>query len=121
MRRGKLDEELNRMREIVDLIRPGAMLLCNESFASTNEREGAEIGDQVFRALTDSGVRVLLVTHLYELARRFKLEPADGVLSLRAERLADGTRTFKVREGAALPTSFGRDVYEEVFGRSVEG
>ena len=117
MRHGKLDEELDRMSGIVDLIRPGAMLLCNESFASTNEREGAEIGEQVFRALTDSGVRVLLVTHVYDLARRFSREPADSVLSLLAERLPDGTRTFKVREGAALPTSFGRDVYEEVFGR----
>ncbi len=116
MTRGKLDEELDRMSRIVDLIQPGSLLLCNESFASTNEPEGAEIGEQVFRALTDSGVRVLLVTHLYELAHRFGKETADGALSLRAERLPDGTRTFKIREGSALPTSFGRDVYEEVFG-----
>ena len=115
MTSGKLDEELDRMSEIVDLIRPGAMLLCNESFSSTNEREGADIGEQVFRALTDTGVRVLLVTHLYELARRFGGERADGALSLRAERLPDGTRTFRVREGSALPTSFGKDVYEEIF------
>jgi hypothetical protein len=118
MTRGKLDEELDRMQEIVGLARPGAMLLCNESFASTNEREGAEIGEQVFRALTDSGVRVLLVTHLYELARHLGGALADGVLSLRAERLPDGTRTFRVREGAALPTSFGPDLFAEVFGRS---
>jgi hypothetical protein len=117
MMRGKLDEELDRMRRIVELIQPEAMLLCNESFASTNEREGADIGEQVFRALTDAGVRVLLVTHVYDLARRFGGEAADGVLFLRAERLPDGTRTFKLREGEALPTSFGRDVYEEVFGR----
>jgi hypothetical protein len=119
MTQGKLDEELSRMSRIVDLVRPDTLLLCNESFASTNEREGAEIGEQVFRALTDTGMRVLLVTHLYELARRFGDETSDGVLSLRAERLPDGTRTFKVRQGAALPTSFGRDVYEEVFGASL--
>jgi hypothetical protein len=118
MTRGKLDEELDRMSRIVDVVRSDTMLLCNESFASTNEPEGAEIGEQVFRALTDSGVRVLLVTHLYELARRFGNETADGVLSLRAERLADGTRTFKVRQGPALPTSFGVDVYKEVFDGS---
>ena len=115
MTRGKLDEELDRMSRIVDLAQPGTMLLCNESFASTNEREGADIGEQVLRALTDTGVRVLLVTHLYDLARRFGGETGEGVLYLRAERLPDGTRTFKVPEGAALPTSFGRDVYEEVF------
>lgn len=118
MTRGRLDEELDRMHQVVDLIRPRAMLLCNESFASTNEREAAEIGEQVFGALADTGVRVLLVTHLYDLARRLSRRRPDGTLSLRAERRPDGRRTFKVREGAALPTSFGQDVYEDVFGGS---
>ena len=106
------------MRRVIDLIRPGALLLCNESFASTNEREAADIGEEVFGALIDAGARVALVTHLYELARRFAAGRPDATLSLRAERLPDGTRTFRVREGAALPTSFGRDVYEQVFGDS---
>ena len=56
------------------------------------------------------------MTHLYELARRLSGDTTDGVLSLRAERLPDGTRTFKVREARPLPTSFGNDVYEAVFG-----
>ena len=43
MRSGKLNEELSRMSEILDHIRPGAMILLNESFAATNEREGPEI------------------------------------------------------------------------------
>lgn len=120
MTRGKLDEELSRMSRIVDHIRPGALLLCNESFASTNEREGSEIGQQVIGALNEAGVKVLLVTHLYELAQRLGQEAPDGVLFLRAERLPDGTRTFQIREGKPLPTAFGRDLYEEIFrdGRS---
>jgi DNA mismatch repair ATPase MutS len=116
MTQGKLDEELDRMSRVVDLIGPRALLLCNESFGSTNEREGADIGEQVLRALTDAGVRVVLVTHLYELARRLSDNSTDGVLSLRAERLPDGTRTFKVREAGPLRTSFGNDVYAAVFG-----
>jgi hypothetical protein len=116
MTRGKLDEELDRMSRVVDLIGPRALLLCNESFGSTNELEGADIGEQVLRALTDAGVRVVLVTHLYELARRLSDNSTDGVLSLRAERLPDGTRTFKVREAGPLRTSFGNDVYAAVFG-----
>ena len=56
------------------------------------------------------------MTHVYELARRFSGDSTDGVLSLRAERLPDGTRTFKVREATPLPTSFGNDIYEAVFG-----
>jgi DNA mismatch repair ATPase MutS len=39
MESGKLDEELGRMREIVDKITPNFMVLFNESFAATNERD----------------------------------------------------------------------------------
>jgi DNA mismatch repair ATPase MutS len=115
MTRGKLDEELNRMSRIVDEIRPGGVLLCNESFASTNEREGSEIGEQAIGALNEAGVKVLLVTHLFDLTQRFRREAPDRVLFLRAERLPDGTRTFKIREGEALPTSHGKDLYDEIF------
>ena len=44
---GKLDEELRRMSGIVDQISPYSMALFNESFASTNEREGSEIARQI--------------------------------------------------------------------------
>ena len=37
---GKLDEELSRMSGIVDNIKPNSMILLNESFSATNEREG---------------------------------------------------------------------------------
>lgn len=41
MASGKLDEELSRMSDIVDHLAPNAMVLLNESFAATNERERA--------------------------------------------------------------------------------
>ena len=47
MESGKLDEELGRMSQIADHIAPNCLLLCNESFAATNEREGSEIARQV--------------------------------------------------------------------------
>ena len=47
MESGKLDEELARMSEIADHIGAGSVLLCNESFAATNEREGSQIARQV--------------------------------------------------------------------------
>jgi hypothetical protein len=116
MRRGKLDEELARMSEIADRIVPGAMLLCNESFSATNEREGSEIARQVVRALSDAGVRVLFVTHLYDLAHGLHAERSDTALFLRAERLSDGRRTFRVVEGEPLPTSYGEDSFKRIFG-----
>ncbi len=116
MESGKLDEELRRMSEIADQIAPGAILLCNESFASTNEREGSEIARQVVRAMLDKRIRVLFVTHMYDLARSFCAQGLDTALFLRAERESDGRRTFKLLEHEPLPTSYGQDSYRRIFG-----
>jgi DNA mismatch repair ATPase MutS len=116
MRSGKLDEELRRMSDIADEIGPDALLLCNESFASTNEREGSEIARQVVRAMLDRGIRVVFVTHMYDLAHGFHAQHLGGALFLRAERHPDGRRTFKLVAGEPLPTSYGEDSYRRIFG-----
>lgn len=115
MRSGKLDEELARMSAIADAIRPGGILISNESFASTNEREGSEIARRILQALTDTNVRVLFVTHLYDLAEGLSRQQRDDILFLRAERESDGHRSFRVVPGEPLPTSFGPDVYARIF------
>jgi hypothetical protein len=116
MKSGKLDEELARMSEIADLVRPDGMVLFNESFAATNEREGSEIAYQVVSALLEKGIKVGFVTHHYEFPRRFFEGGRVPALFLRAERKTDGTRTFRVVEGEPLPTSYGEDLYRQVFG-----
>jgi DNA mismatch repair ATPase MutS len=116
MEQGKLDEELSRMRDITDHITPGSMLLGNESFSSTNEQEGSEIGRQIVRALTESGVRVFFVTHLFDLARSFYSAQADNTLFLRPERHGDRHRTFRLLPGEPLSTSYGPDLYRQIFG-----
>ncbi len=116
MKSGKLDEELRRMSAIVDALTPDSMVLFNESFAATNEREGSEIARQVVLALVERGARVFFVTHMSEFARSLWLDRMDNALFLRAERQADGRRTFKLLPGEPLQTSFGVDLYQEVFG-----
>jgi hypothetical protein len=116
MQSGKLDEELSRMRDIADAITPNSVLLCNESFAATNEREGSEIARQVVRALLDSGITVFFVTHLFDLANGFYRQELATALFLRAERQPDGRRTFRLVQGQPLPTSYGEDSYRRIFG-----
>jgi hypothetical protein len=116
MEMGKLDEELDRMSAIAGQISAGGLLLCNESFASTNEREGSEIARQVIRSLTEAGIRIIFVTHMYDLAGRYYAAHDPAALFLRAERRADGQRTFRVPPGEPLPTSYGEDLYQQVFG-----
>lgn len=115
MKSGKLDEELARMSNIVDQLTPNSLLLCNESFAATNEHEGSEIATQIVRALLERRIKVFFVTHLYEFAHGFFHGKREDTLFLRAERKADGTRTFRLVEGEPLETSYGGDLYREIF------
>ena len=115
MQHGKLDEELARMRDIVDGLEPGSLVLFNEPFSSTNEREGSDIARGVVEGLVRAGVRVVLVTHMYDLAHGLVADPVAPTTFLRPERLEDGTRTFRIVAGEPLTTSFGRDIYASVF------
>jgi DNA mismatch repair ATPase MutS len=115
-RAGKLEEELQRASAIVDRLAPDGLVLFNESFQSTNEREGSEIGRQIIAALLESRVKVFCVTHLYDLARSLYERGLDEALFLRAEWCEDGARTFKILPGAPLPTSHGKDLFEQIFG-----
>ena len=118
MNSGRLDEELGRMSRIVDHLGEGAMVLLNESFASTTEREGSVIAYDIVRALTEAGVKVLAVTHLLSFAQRVYEEAAGsedaGVEFLSAQRLGDGKRTFRMVQHAPELTSFGLDLYDEI-------
>jgi DNA mismatch repair ATPase MutS len=113
---GKLEEELSRMSTLVDQIDSASLLLCNESFASTNELEGSQIALQIIDAMVDSGVKVLLVTHLYDLARSLHARHDTTQLFLRAERQPDGVRTFQLVPGEPEPTSYAQDSFQHIFG-----
>ncbi|WP_084523335.1 MutS-related protein [Nocardia inohanensis] len=116
MQHGRLDEELARLREITDQLAPHAMVLCNEPFASTNDRDAAAITDPILSALLDSGVKVVLVTHLHDFARQRFAQRHPTDLFLRAERAPDGRRTYRLTPGAPEPTSHGTDIFAQIFG-----
>lgn len=116
MRSGKFDEELVRMNVIADQVHRSALVLFNESFAATHEREGAEIARQIVSALVENNVTVFFVSHMYEFARSFLDD--ERVRFLRAERGDDGERSFRLIEAKPLPTSFGADLYRAIFAPS---
>lgn len=113
---GKLDEELDRMEQIVAAVRPGDLLLCNESFASTNEAEGSQILMEVTSALVNADVQVRHVTHMYDFARSVNNDRSLSAVFLRAQRAGTGQRSFLLEPGQPLSTSFGLDLYDRQFG-----
>jgi len=120
MKSGKFDEELSRMNRIVNNLTPHPLILFNESFAATNEREGSEIARQIVSALRERGHKVVFVSHQFTFTHGFFDKRLDSALFLRANRLEDGQRTFKLIEGEPLSTSFGQDVYRHVFPADFE-
>lgn len=129
MNSGRLDDELRRMNQIVEQIAErggdGSLVLLNESFATTTEKEGSVIAYDIVRALTEAGVKVLTVTHLLSFAQRVYDETANRpeaeVEFLCAERLENGTRTFRMIQHAPEMTSFGLDLYDEIVGKRTGG
>lgn len=115
MNSGKLDEELKRMSSIVEKIRPQSCILFNESFATTNEREGTEIGWQIMKAFGENEIRIFCVTHLFSLAEKFLKEEKETTYFLQAERKIDGRRTFRMIEGKPSRTGYGEDLYHNLF------
>jgi DNA mismatch repair ATPase MutS len=117
LQHGKLDEELARMSALADLLEPGCLLLCNESFASTNDREGSAIARDIVEALVSAGVRVGFVTHLNELPVHLYQDRED-VVFLRASRDNDGSRSYRLQIAPPLPTGYALDLYEQILGTS---
>lgn len=113
---GKLDEELQRMNNIINNITHRSLLLMNEPFATTTERDGTIIARDIITALYDMNVKVIFVTHLFEFSNFMFAENLPRAVYLRAERTDNGSRTFSIRMGRPLLTSFGEDIFKSVIG-----
>ncbi len=114
MNSGRLDEELKRMSHIVDRLTSDSMMLLNESFATTTEKEGSVIAEELTDAVLKTEVRMFCVTHLLEFAHRCFEKNDERVLFLSAERRADGTRSFRIKVNPPEDTSYGLDLYDAI-------
>ncbi len=117
MNSGRLEEELKRMRGIINVVTPNSLILLNESLASTTEKEGTIIMSGIVKALSEYGCSMYIVTHLYELARQIYAEELPYAMFLSAERRNDGKRTYKMVPRRPGYTSYGLDLYEDVIGK----
>ncbi|MBP1989151.1 MutS-related protein [Paenibacillus eucommiae] len=111
---GKLDEELSRLNAFIDHLTPGSLLLMNEPFASTTEKEGSLIAKDLLSVCHELKLKVFIVTHFYELAEWAYTGGLEQAVFLAPERNDRGTRSFKLSAGVPQPTSYGEDLYRAI-------
>jgi DNA mismatch repair ATPase MutS len=66
--RGKLDDELVRVRAILDRATTDSLVVLNEMFSATTARDALALGTAVLRKLIDLGCLAVCVTFIDELA-----------------------------------------------------
>ena len=103
---GKLDEELKRTSEIIEHVVPGSRIFLNESFSSTNVREGPDIAIQVINALLVKRMKIVFETYFNELAEEYIGSPQTQPFS--------GLRDWRTEH--ARSKFFRRNLYQQVSG-----
>ncbi|MGC9168069.1 MAG: MutS-related protein [Desulfurella sp.] len=117
LKNSKFDEELNRLSNIVDFLKPHSIVFFNETFSSTNDHEASIIAKYITESLIEKQIRVFFVTHLYEFA--YLIDNLDNSIFLKAQRNKDGTRTFKIVESKPEPKSYSEDLFKKIFNKEV--
>lgn len=116
MTSGKLEEELRRLSKIVDCMSSGSLILLNESFATTSERDGAAIAEDIIRAFYDNEITCFFVTHIYAYAKKAYDAGIPRMQFLQAERTEEGERTYRMKQGEPGATGYGMELYDEIIG-----
>ena len=115
LQHGKFDDELVRMSQLVDRLRPNAVVLLDESFSSTNEIEGSQVARDIVDSLVTAGIRVCYVTHLYQLSHGLAERHDPRHLFLRAPRDPDGLHPYRLVPAEPESTSYAVDQFRQVF------
>jgi DNA mismatch repair ATPase MutS len=114
MRMGLLEVELKKLSRLVGALKPGALLLMNESFQTTTPGDAKQLAQMIVPALKESGIFVLFVTHLYGYAVDVYEQKEKDTLFLLAQRSREGNSTYCILEGQPFKTAYGQKLFQEV-------
>jgi hypothetical protein len=119
--RGKLEDELLRIRAILEQATPRSVVIMNESLTSTTLDDALLVGEEVVRRLIDLDVVGVVVTFLDELSR---LDEATVSMVSEVDPSDPARRTFRVTrrpaDGRAYAAAIARRhglTYERVLER----
>jgi len=114
--RGRLDDELIRLRRILEQATGHSLILLNEVFASTTVADAVLLGQEILRRIADVGCAAVWVTFVDELASF-----GEPVVSMVAGVEPDdpSTRTFAITRRRADGQAYAWAIAEK-YGLSYE-
>jgi hypothetical protein len=122
--RGKLDDELVRIKEILDQATGQSVIVVNEIFASTTLDDAVALGTKVLRQVIDLGCIALFVTFVDELS---SLGPETISMVATVDPDDPAQRTFKIvrkpADGRAYALAIAKKyglTYQQLSTRVVE-
>ncbi len=95
--RGKLMDELERLKPIMEKDQEGAFVVINELFTTAANYDAIEMGKRVLEFLIQLHCKGIYVTHLGELSRSCK-----SVVSLRASVNEEHVQTYRIERSEAF-------------------
>ncbi|RMB60196.1 MutS-related protein [Tessaracoccus antarcticus] len=99
---GKLEEELVRMRRMLEIATPRSLVVLNEAFTSTSLQDARELGKRVLEKIIATDMLAVYVTFVDELSR---LGPATVSLVSQTSHEDLNRRTFTVSRQHANGTA----------------
>ena len=98
--RGKLKEELERLKPMMSASARNAFVVINELFTTAANYDACEMGRRVLSHFAQGQCRGIYVTHLRELA-----EGGGEIVSLRAMLDENGRQSFRIERSEAVESA----------------